>query len=435
MTTTAIQCGPMPMPELPPGFEAGTASASHAQCQPAADPLAPTVARLDRLFHGFGIELFPEPPRCSVAFDPPPAYIPFVPICPCPDQGYAPLPSPEPVAPAPDASAEATTGAGADELDPAVDPGAGAGPGAAEANGVMGFSVTSRELSFLDDKKLTIEEKLFRFMALMIRKTDQDLVAAMKRYAGKTSSSSSSSSGSTSGSSSSSGSDPASGSATASDSGAASSAASEPAPTEPYKSADGVWHTGDPGADAFLNDHSFGFLDDVVGAVGDVLAPVGDVLGELAGPLAGAAELVAKEMGGPLLAAAVTAVGFPELAPLALELGGALASSAVSGLASAVRSEGGDGSDAAGQPAGSGDGQPGSSTSGGSSAGAALASVATATTSSSGSVTPSTLQSDEKLEYLNLQRMVEKQTVMFTALTNTMKSLHEGQMAAVQNIR
>jgi hypothetical protein len=34
-----------------------------------------------------------------------------------------------------------------------------------------------------------------------------------------------------------------------------------------------------------------------------------------------------------------------------------------------------------------------------------------------------------------LQRLVEKQSAMFSALTNAMKSMHDSQMTAVQNIR
>jgi hypothetical protein len=186
---------------------------------------------------------------------------------------------------------------------------------------------------------------------------------------------------------------------------AASSSAT--APSEPYKSADGVWHTGDPGLDAFLNDHSFGFLGDIVEGVGDVLAPV------------------AKELGGPLLAAAVTAIGFPQLAPLALEFGGALASTAVETLTSAVGTEGG-GAAAPGEPAGGSAAEV--------PAGSGLPSLAAATSSSS-STSASTVEFDEKLEMLNLQRMVEKQNAMFAALSNTMRSLHDTQMTAIQNIR
>ncbi len=42
---------------------------------------------------------------------------------------------------------------------------------------------------------------------------------------------------------------------------------------------------------------------------------------------------------------------------------------------------------------------------------------------------------DEKLEMLKLQRLVEKQNAMFSALTNAMKAMHDMQMTAVQNIR
>ena len=42
---------------------------------------------------------------------------------------------------------------------------------------------------------------------------------------------------------------------------------------------------------------------------------------------------------------------------------------------------------------------------------------------------------DEKLEMLNLQRLVEKQDAMFAALSNVLKSFNDTRMAVVQNLR
>ncbi|MCX5731139.1 MAG: hypothetical protein NTY18_07275, partial [Deltaproteobacteria bacterium] len=42
---------------------------------------------------------------------------------------------------------------------------------------------------------------------------------------------------------------------------------------------------------------------------------------------------------------------------------------------------------------------------------------------------------DERLEMLEIQRLVEKQNQMFTLVSNVMKGMHETTMVAIQNIR
>lgn len=240
---------------------------------------------------------------------------------------------------------------------------------------------TSAELAFLSDPRLSIEDKLFQFMALMQQKSDRELVDAMRQYedkkAASAAKSTSTSTGKTSG-----------------------SAGNE-------KKTSG-------------------------GGGGGLFGMLGDALGGLAKTVVGGAESLAKDLGGPLLAAGCTAVGLPFLAPVALEVGGALAKTAVSGLASAA------GVDELGAAVKS------SSSSSVSRAGASASSSASKAASTSSSKAASTSKTtaaaddgelDEKLEMMKLQRLVEKQSTMFAALSNVLKALHESQMSAVNNIR
>jgi hypothetical protein len=227
---------------------------------------------------------------------------------------------------------------------------------------------TSKELAFLDDKKLSIEEKLYRYMALMVKKADQDLVDAMKEFEGKKAASSSSTSSATS---------------------------------------------------KTINDQQSSGGGGIFGVFGDVVGGIGSVMGDLGHAVVGSAESLAKEFGGPLLAAGVTALGMPFLAPMALQIGGSLGAGLIDGAASLVGLD---------MPDGAVNGSstwllpmPDSEKQG---------AAATSSTSSgtSGEV-------DEKLEMLNLQRLVEKQNAMFAALSNVLKSIHDARMTAVQNIR
>lgn len=232
-------------------------------------------------------------------------------------------------------------------------------------------TTTSKELAFLDDKKLSIEEKLYRYMALMVKKADQDLVDAMKEFEGKKAASSSSTSSATS---------------------------------------------------KTINDQqSSGGGGGLFGVLGDVVGGIGSVMGDLGHAVVGSAESLAKEFGGPLLAAGVTALGMPFLAPMALQIGGSLGAGLIDGAASLVGLDMPDGA------------VNGSSTwflpmPDSEKQGAAATSSTSSGTSSSGEV-------DEKLEMLNLQRLVEKQNAMFAALSNVLKSIHDARMTAVQNIR
>jgi hypothetical protein len=247
---------------------------------------------------------------------------------------------------------------------------------------------TSKELAFLKDQKLSVEEKLFRFMALLIEKNDQQLVAAMNEYAGKTA--------------------PA---ARATGGGASSRAG------------------------------------------GGAGTPAGGAKAGTGGEAT--AKKLASEVGGPLLAAAVSAVGFPELAPVALSVGGAVGSAlvdvgsaivdvgadAVGGAVSFLGDLFGGGGDAPrprapGEPAHQAvlpaaavaDAPPGPAPAAKEGKPAPAPAATAATTAGASEV-------DEKLEMLKLQRLVEKQNAMFSALSNVLKSIHDSQMTAVQNIR
>ncbi|GEJ58006.1 hypothetical protein [Anaeromyxobacter diazotrophicus] len=230
---------------------------------------------------------------------------------------------------------------------------------------------TSAELAFLSDPRLSIEDKLFQFMALMQQKSDRELVDAMKQYEVKKAASAAKS-GSTSKSSGGAGDEP--------------------------KTSGG-------------------------GGGGGLFGALGDALGGLAKTVVGGAESLAKDLGGPLLAAGCTAVGLPFLAPVALEVGGTLAKTAVSGLAAAA------GLDALGSPAKSSGGSSRAAASGTSKASSSAAGA------SSKSAAADDGELDEKLEMMKLQRLVEKQSTMFAALSNVLKALHESQMSAVNNIR
>ncbi len=244
-------------------------------------------------------------------------------------------------------------------------------------------SSTPRELAFLDDKHTSIEDKLFQFMTLMTQKNDQELVDAMKEYEGKKAAAQSKASGS-------------------SDTSSASSQV-KPAGDGHGSSGSGL----------------FGLLGDALGGIGKTVV--------------GGAESLVKDLGGPVLAGVATAVGLPFLAPIALQVGGDLGAGIIEGVASSV----GLGKNSVSVASSGQDSGGAASSSGGSTAKSSTTSSAkTSTTSSAKSSSTATAgEFDEKLEMFKLQRLVEKQNAMFSALTNAMKAMHDSQMTAVQNIR
>jgi len=104
---------------------------------------------------------------------------------------------------------------------------------------------------------------------------------------------------------------------------------------------------------------------------------------------------LATQLAGPVLAAAATAAGMPALAPVALQLGGSMAQMA-------------------------------------------FQDVGARSTSGSTSSTPTANEyskMSDKEKALWLQHLMEKQQAMFTAASNTLKCMHDTQMAAISNIR
>ncbi len=137
-----------------------------------------------------------------------------------------------------------------------------------------------------------------------------------------------------------------------------------------------------------------------------------------------------KTLGGPLLAALATALGMPGLAPAALQIGKGIGEAVVASRpkpASTAKSK--DSAPAAGKT--------GSSTSS-SKTGDAKSSSGKTTGKDSTSKTTAKGEAgspDERLEMLEIQRLVEKQNALFTLVSNVMKNMHETTMTAVQNVR
>ena len=114
-------------------------------------------------------------------------------------------------------------------------------------------------------------------------------------------------------------------------------------------------------------------------------------------------------LGGPLLAALATAVGLPMLAPAALALGEGLGAMLGGGSTPAKPKSG--------------------------SSGTAKDKTTTKPKTDPKTGTGEAGSPDERLEMLEIQRLVEKQNQMFTLVSNVMKGMHETTMVAIQNIR
>jgi hypothetical protein len=185
---------------------------------------------------------------------------------------------------------------------------------------------SSGEWAFLDAKGTSVEDKLFLFMKKVMEKTDKELVDKMKEYKAR-------------------------------------------------------FTTAKPSSSSQKKGTS---LFDVAKVVVPALGMAEKLLGE-----AGIKKL-ASSLGGPVLAAAATAAGLPQLAPLALRYGGDLAGLAFKDV----------GGSAAEAPSPAEAGSP-----------------------------------DEKLAMLEIQVLVEKQQRMFAAVSGTLKAMHDAEMVAVHNIR
>ncbi len=207
-------------------------------------------------------------------------------------------------------------------------------------------AAASDGFAFLKDPKLSVEEKLFQFMCAVARRNDDEVLKKMNEMKGGTAAGAAGSS--------------------------SSSGAKKPAATS-------VWS-----------------------ALKALIPPLG-----LAAQLVGDAKLKAMitQVSGPVLAAAVTALGMPALAPLALKAGPDLASAIMNGKL------------------------------GGGEAAAAADGASTSGASSTAAATSSSTAKNEQVQLMELQRLIDKQKEMFAMVSNILRAQHDTRMAIVGNVR
>jgi hypothetical protein len=170
---------------------------------------------------------------------------------------------------------------------------------------------------------------------------------------------------------------------------------------------------GEGGTEAKKDDGG-GILGSILKAVFPPLAIADAIFGDLDGFLTDAL----KALGGPLLAALATAVGMPTLAPGALKVGDALAEALTGGSAKAKKTTTAKKADDGAKAGGTG-----------------KAPSKKPTTTKEGTAKKEAGTPDERLEMLEIQRLVEKQNQLFTLVSNVMKGMHDTAMVAVQNVR
>lgn len=211
-------------------------------------------------------------------------------------------------------------------------------------------SKSADPLAFLSDPKLSIEDKLMQLLAHLNARYEEQMKQHMDVLAGKTSSAKTTS-GSKSGSS-------------------------------------GTTKKGG----------LFGTLASVVSKVFPGAGAIVDVLKDKT------FQAALKKLGGPVLAAGASALGFPALAPALMKLGPQLASGALD-LAKAIDAET-------------------KSTS---------SSASTASSAASGKTELSS--SEQQLELMKLQQLQEKQKEMFSMVSAIFRMQHETRSAVIGNIR
>jgi hypothetical protein len=308
-----------------------------------------------------------------------------------------------------------------------------------DAKGKSSTGKASGALAFLDDPKLSVEEKLLRLLSYLNDKWNKELDQKMKEFK-----------------------QPASGTASAGTSSAGAGAATK-APSS----------------------SSGGLLKKAVGYASKAIPGLGVSLEVMKEP---AVRSFTKAVAGPALAAVATYYGQPQLAPIALKLGPELADAAAN-AASAVTD--GDGGSPPSSPSSSGilsglfsgassgessgilsgltsgfssgtssgdssgilSGLTSSLSSGTSSAssgilsgifsGGSSASASGSSSSpgaSSGAKTQETASGigsdrDAQLRLMEMQRILDQQKEMFSLVSNMLRSTHETRMAVVQNLR
>lgn len=229
--------------------------------------------------------------------------------------------------------------------------------GAAGSSGTTGTTGTAKssstsskgEWAFLDDPKLSIEDKLFMFMKLVMKKSNDELEEKMKAFkAGKTSG--------TAGSSGSSGT------------------------SQAKKSSGGL----------------FGILKKVfppLAALEKVIPNLPELVNK-----------VATQLGPQLLGALMIPLGAPWAAPLVQKAASQLLPGALAAIDKAI--DGGSGSSSASTASGS-----------------------------SGSSSGVSKENDERMQLMEIERMVQKTNQMFATISNVLKATHDAAMTAVNNIR
>ncbi len=241
-------------------------------------------------------------------------------------------------------------------------------------------SKTSGPLGFLNDPKMSVEDKLFKFMCYVADKYDKAIEKKMNEIANKQTTSSSSKKSSGGG------------------------------------LLGGLLGGGGGGG---------GLLGGILGGgggggglLGGLLGGSGGGLGGILGsvfPVAGIGLDLLKDTGvqdlvtqlsGPVLAAGATCLGFPELAPMLLKAGPELTQGAFGLLGSAAG------------------------------AGSAASTGSSGTSSSSSSSSSSNGEPKiEQKDMLELQRLQDKQKEMFSLVSNMLRSMHDTKMAVINNLR
>jgi hypothetical protein len=156
-----------------------------------------------------------------------------------------------------------------------------------------------------------------------------------------------------------------------------------------------------------------GFFGSILGAI----FPSGGLFDKVFAGLEKLLGEALKSLGGPLLAALTSAVGLPMLAPAALKVGASLGSVVAGALSGGKAKTSSSGT----KTTKSTPTKPGS-------AGSAATKSGSTKKGEAGSP-------DERLEMLEIQRLVEKQNQLFTLVSNLMKSMHDTSMVAIQNVR
>jgi len=205
-------------------------------------------------------------------------------------------------------------------------------------------------LAFLDDPKLSMEEKLLKLLAYLNDKWNKELDQKMKEF--KQTSTTTSSSGGASG-------------------------------------ASGVG----------------GLVKKAVGFASSVVPQLGVTLAALRDPTV---RTVLRNVAGPALAAAATAAGQPQLAPIALRYGPDLVDAAA-GAASYASSD----------------------TAGSSSASSGASSRTTTKETADGIGS----DRDAQLKLMEMQRILDQQKEMFSLVSNLLRTTHDTRMAVIQNVR